>query len=102
MSTISSFKDIENKHDVHSSKYYMKRFCESLTGHSTKIINFGKKKMKLLTNKRQESYENAKTGYIFKEKFEDKYSKDKKYCKVRDHYHYTGEYAGASDSMCIL
>ena len=28
--------------------------------------------------------------------------KDKKYCKVRDNYHYTGEYRGAAQSMCNL
>ena len=44
--------------------------------------------MKLLTKEQQESYENANIYYICKEKFEDKYLKDKKYCKVRDHCHY--------------
>ena len=28
--------------------------------------------------------------------------KDKKYCKVRDHCHYTGEYTGAACSICNL
>ena len=28
--------------------------------------------------------------------------KDKKYCKVRDNYHYTGEYRGAAQSICNL
>ena len=28
--------------------------------------------------------------------------KDKKYCKVRDHCHYTGEYSGAVHSICNL
>ena len=30
MSTISSFKNIENKHDVYRGKDFMKTFCESL------------------------------------------------------------------------
>ena len=47
--------------------------------------------MKLLTKEQQESYENAKICYICKEKSENKYLKDKKYRKVRDHCHYTGE-----------
>ena len=32
----------------------MKTFCESLGDHAIKIINFKKKKMKLLTNKQQD------------------------------------------------
>ena len=47
--------------------------------------------MKLLTKELHESYENAKICYICKEKFENKYVKDKKY-KVRDHCCYTVEY----------
>ena len=45
--------------------------------------------MKLLTKEQEESHENGKICYICKEKFENKYLKDKKYCKVRDHCHYT-------------
>ena len=59
------------------------------------IVSFKKKKIKLLTNKQQESYENPKFCYICKEKFENRYAKDKKYCKVRDQCHCTGEYRGA-------
>ena len=51
--------------------------------------------MKLLKNKQQEPYENTKNCYICEEKFEDKYIKGKKYCKVRDYCHYTGEHRGA-------
>ena len=52
--------------------------------------------MKLLTTEQQESLENVKTCYICKEHFEDEYIKDKKYRKVRDHCHYTGEYKDAA------
>ena len=38
--------------------------------------------MKLLTKEQQESYENAKIFYIFKETFRNKFLKDKKYCKL--------------------
>ena len=61
--------------------------------------------MKLLRKEWQESYENAKICYICKEKSENEYLKDKKYkkyCKVRDHCHYTGEYRGAVHSICNL
>ena len=40
MSTISSFRSIENKHDVYRGKDCMKKFCESLREHALKIINF--------------------------------------------------------------
>ena len=40
----------------------MKKICESLIKYAMKIINFEKKKIKLFTNKQQESYENAKKG----------------------------------------
>ena len=45
--------------------------------------------MKLLTKEHQESYENAKTCYTYKEKIKNNYLKDKKYRKVKDHCHYT-------------
>ena len=46
----------------------MKKFCESLREHAMMIINFNKKKMKLL-----------RICYICEEKFESKDLKDKKY-----------------------
>ena len=58
--------------------------------------------MKLLTREQQESYPNAKICYISKEKFEDKYVKNKKYCKGRNHYHDTGEHRSAAHSTCNL
>ena len=44
MSTISSFRSTENKHDVYRSKDCMKKVCESLREHTMNIINFKKKK----------------------------------------------------------
>ena len=82
MSTISSFKIIKNKNDECRSKDCMKKFCESLTEHPLETINFKKKKIKLLTEEYQESYENEKVCYICKEKFENKYVKVKKYYLV--------------------
>ena len=102
MSTISLFKGIENEDDVYIGKDYVKNFCEYLREQAMKIINFKKKKMKLLTKEQPESYENAKICYICQEKFENKYSKEKKYHKVRNHYHYIGEHRRAAHSLCNL
>ena len=47
-----------------------------------KKFNFTKIKIKLLTKKQQESYENVKNYYICNKKFENRYVKDKKYLNV--------------------
>ena len=52
----------------------MKKLCEFLREDTMNIINFKKKKM-----------EKVKICYICKDIFENKYLKDKRYCKVRDH-----------------
>ena len=44
-----------------------------MCSHAMKIINFKKKKMKLLAKKQQESFESSKVCYICQEKFESKY-----------------------------
>ena len=100
MSTISSFKSIENKHDVHRVRDCVKTFCESLREIAMKIIDF--KKIKSLTNEQWKSYENAKKCYICKEKFEDKSVKDKKYRSVKEIVIIQGEYRGAEHSICNL
>ena len=58
--------------------------------------------MKLLTKEQQESYKSGKICYICKEKFGNKYVKDKKYCKDRDHCNYTVEQRSATHSICNL
>ena len=45
LSTISSFKSMENNHDVYRGKERMKKFFESLREHTVEIINFKKKKL---------------------------------------------------------
>ena len=42
MSTISSFRSIENKHDFYRHKHYMKSFCEILREHAMKHIKMQK------------------------------------------------------------
>ena len=101
ISTIFSFRSKENHPDVHSGEDCMKNFCESIREHAMKLINL-KKKMKLLTKEQQESCENATICYICKDNFENKYLRDKKHCKVKDHCHYTEEYRSAAHSICNL
>ena len=43
ISTISSFKSIEKKHDVFRGKDWIKKFCEYLREHSMEIINIKQK-----------------------------------------------------------
>ena len=64
--------------------------------------DFLKKRMKFLTKEQKKSYENSKTGYICKEKLQNKYLKDKKYRKVRDCCRYTGEYRDTANGICNL
>ena len=101
MSAVSSLRNI-NKHEVYRSKDCIKKFCEFLIEHEMKVTNFKKKKMKLLLKENQQSYKNAKICYICNRKFENKYLKNKKYLKVRDHCDFTGEYRGTSHSIYNL
>ena len=71
-------------------------FCKDLKEQAMKIINYEKKKIIPLTEKEKETQENQKVCYICNKEFRT----DKKYCKVRDHFHDTGQYRGAALSIC--
>ena len=101
LSTISSFKSIEDKHDIQRGKDCMKKFCKSLREHKIEVI-LKRGKMKLLTKIQQKSYESVNICYICEEKLEDKFAKDKKYHKFNDHCNYTVEQRDAAHSMCNL
>ena len=66
----------------------MKKFCEFLREHEMKIINSKKKKNEVI-NKRAAGIIRKCKNLICKEKFENKYLKEIKCRKVRDHWHYT-------------
>ena len=73
MSTISSFKSIENKHDVYRGKDCMKTVFESLKNTQRRELILKRRK----TNGKQKPYQNAKICYICKEK----------YCKIKKNCH---------------
>ena len=77
----------------------MKKFCKDLREHSTKIINYEKKKMIPLTAKEEIYHNKQKICYTCKKEFN---NNDKKQQKVRDHCHYTGKYRGAAHNICNL
>ena len=60
----------------------MKKFCESLRERTINIINFKKKKMKLLTNEQQESYKNANTVTFAKKNLKTNLGKIKNIVKL--------------------
>ena len=76
----------------------MEMFCEYLRYQAVKIINYQIKEMIPLTNEEKESYEKQNVCYLCEKEF----STNEKYCKVRDHCHYTGKFRGAAHNYCNL
>ena len=99
--THCSFDESKNKNSYYRGDDCMKKFCKDLTEHSTKIINYEKKKMISLTTEEKILYNKQKVCYICKKEF-DNNDNNKKQQKVRDHCHYTGKYRGPAHSICNL
>ena len=97
--THCSFDESKNKLNYYRGDDCTKIFCKDLREHATKIINYEKKKMMLLTTKEEIYHNKQKLCYICKKEFD---NNDKKNCKVRDHCHYTGKYRDASHNTCNL
>ena len=66
--TCCSFAAVKNKLDSYRGEDYMERFCKNLRDHAIKMINYKKKKMILLTDKENESYEKQKVCHICKKR----------------------------------
>ena len=83
-------------------------FCKDLREHSTRIINYEKKKMISLTPGEKIHYNKQKVCYICKKEFDNNNTtkssslERKKQQKVKDHCHYTGKYRGAAHNICNL
>ena len=106
--TSCSFDESKNKLNYYRGKDCMKKFCEDLRIHATKIINYEKKKIIPLTMEEKINYNDEKVCYICKKEFDTidttkpSFLERKKNYKVRDHCHYTGKYRGATHDVCNL
>ena len=97
--THCSFDESKNKLNYHRGKDCMKKFSRDLREHTSKIINYEKKKMIRLTTEEKIYHNKQKICYICEKEFN---NNDKKNYKVRDHCHYTGRYRGAAHNICNL
>ena len=106
--TSCSFVESKNKLNYYRGKDCMKKFCEDLKIHATKIINYEKKKIIPLTMEEKISYNDEKVCYICKKEFDTidttkpSSLERKKNYKVRDHCHYMGKYRGPTHDVCNL
>ena len=73
----------------------MEKFSKDLRKHATKIINYEKKKMILLTTEEKIHYNEQEICYICKKEFD----KSDKHYKARHHCHYIGKFRGAAHNI---
>ena len=106
--TSCSFDESRNKLNYSRGKDCIKKFCEDLRIQATKIINYEKKKIILLTTEEKINYNHQKVCYICKKEFDTIHTtkssslERKKNYKVRDHCHYMDKYRGAAHNICNL
>ena len=97
--THCSFDESKNKLNYYRKDACMNKFCKDLREHVTKIVNYEKKKMILLTTEEKIYHNKQKICYICKKEFN---NNDKKNYKVKDHCYYTGKYRGDAHNICNL
>ena len=103
--TCCSFDKSKNERKYYRGEDCMKMFCKDLKEQAMKITNYEKKEMIPLTDEKKEEHENSEVCYICEKEFctdEDNKNEFKKMQNVRDHFHYTGKYRGAAQSICNL
>ena len=93
--TNCSFDKSNNKLSYYRGKACMKRFCKDLKDHATKIIDFKKKTMILVTKEEKDNINKENICYICKNDLNND-------TKVRVHCHFTGKYRGAAHNACNL
>ena len=79
----------------------MKKFCKDLREHSTKIINYEKKKMISLTTEEKVHYNKQKICCICKKEFNNDTTESRS-LERKKNCHYRGKYRGAAHNMCNL
>ena len=106
--TSCSFDEPKNVLNYYRGKDCMKKFCEDLRIHATKIINYEKKKVIPLTTEEKINYNDQKICYICKKEIDtidttkSSFLERTSNYKVRDHCHYTGKYRGAAHNFYNL
>ena len=98
--TSCSFDISENKQTCYRGRDCMKRLCDDLKEHITRIADYEMKPIHPLTEKEKESYENQQLCHICDKEFCSDNNNDeyKKMRKVKDHCHYTGKYRDSAHS----
>ena len=76
--TSCSFDKSENKQTYYRGRDCMKRFCDDLKEHLTRIANYEMKPMDPLTEEEKESYKKQQLRHIC----------DKEFCNDKDNYEY--------------